>query len=348
MSDADRVYYDIQLNNYDSTASQTVPVEFNERRANPFLNNPVFRPSIQHNATSCNDTIYKVTIEQAVYAGGVQTGSTFATQRVVWQPQDESAVIPSAPADIVGGFQNNSTGYYDSFAYSHFTNLVNVAIRQAYTTSGGAVSACKLQFQPSSGGFLLYAPQGEWRTRQSVYAVDGTYYKLYFNNALYELYSGFPAWIKNKNTDYNYQLQVTSDLSTDVVDGNVVVQQEYSSYILWTPVTSIVFTASNFPIRPSIVNNPLVFENGVKLKNGVNSDTILQITDFAGATNYKAQINYTPTIYRWLDLVGTSPLTELSFQVWWKDRQGELNKMYLAPGASCTMKVLFSKKELNY
>jgi hypothetical protein len=367
MSDADRVYYDIQLNNYDSTASQTVPVEFNERRANPFLNNPdsynftvvrfnldtanlpVFRPSIQHNALSCNDTIYKVTVEQAVYVGGVQTGSTFATQRVTWVPQDESAVIPSAPADIVGGFQNNSTGYYDSFAYSHFTNLVNVAIRLAYTTSGGVnQTPCKLQFQPSSGGFLLYAPQGEWRTRQSVYAVDGTYYKLYFNNALYELYSGFPAWIKNKNTDYNYQLQVLSDLSTDVVDGNVVVQQEYSSYILWTPVTSIVFTAANFPIRPSIVNNPLIFENGVKLKNGVNSDTILQITDFAGATNYKAQINYTPTIYRWLDLVGTSPLTELSFQVWWKDRQGELNKMYLAPGASCTMKVLFSKKDLNY
>ncbi len=374
-SDPDRVYYDIQLNNYDSTTAEYVPVEFNERRANPFLNNPesynftvarfnldtpnlpVFRPSIKHNATSANETIYKLTIEAATYTGGVQTGSSIANQTVTWQPQDLSAPVPNAPADIVGGFQNNEGGYYDSYSYSHFTNLVNVAIKQAYIAACAGVTVpvtpttpAKIQFQPSSGGFLLYAPQGEFRTLNSVYAVDGTYMKIYFNNALYELFSGFPAWITSRTSSNNhhYQLQVTSELSTDIVDGNVVVQQEYSSYILWTPVTAIVFTAANFPIRPSIVNNPLIFENGVKLKSGINADTILQITDFAGATNYKAQINYTPSNYRWLDLVGNSPLTELSFQVFWKDRQGKLNRVYLSPGASCTMKVLFSKKDLNY
>ncbi len=88
--------------------------------------------------------------------------------------------------------------------------------------------------------------------------------EVYFNDALYNLFSGLPSVYANKTGDLNYRIQIETNWYNPVKvsqittgGGNSVtitmqqVYEESCSTAMWRPVSSIVFATSLLPIIPS-------------------------------------------------------------------------------------------------
>jgi hypothetical protein len=61
--------------------------------------------------------------------------------------------------------------------------------------------------------------------------------------------------------------------------------------------------------------------------------------------SYKPYLAYTPSAeYRYIDLYKGRPIRGIDIQVYFQDRQGQLNEFKLSSGSSCSFKILFTKK----
>jgi hypothetical protein len=71
------------------------------------------------------------------------------------------------------------------------------------------------------------------------------------------------------------------------------------------------------------------------------------ITDLVAGDNYKPYLVYTPSAeYRFMDLKGGVPIKDIDIQVYYQDRQGNINELKLSSGSSCSIKLLFQRKVL--
>jgi len=136
----------------------------------------------------------------------------------------------------------------------------------------------------------------------------------------------------------------------------IIVPQENSTTILWSPVQSIVFSTSLLPVQNSLLSKPVIFNfwNGLISKpvggNSNNNVTAPVLTDFelqgATGTSSQVRITYTPTAeYRMLDLRGTTPVNAVEVSVFWKDKFSNLHRFQLAAGCVASIKILFRRKD---
>jgi hypothetical protein len=67
------------------------------------------------------------------------------------------------------------------------------------------------------------------------------------------------------------------------------------------------------------------------------------------ATNdmvYKPNLLYVPSAeYRYIDMTGDNPITDVNINVFWRDKEGALNPFYLQSHGSCSIKLLFKLKD---
>jgi hypothetical protein len=201
-------------------------------------------------------------------------------------------------------------------------------------------------------------------------------YKIYFNSRLEELFLGFP-YIRYGATgaprlpsdvegttypDLNYEiltvnnrantLQVAVPSATDTTARVPFLQvfQELSSVGLWNPVSSIVFTSTTLPIRPTLSSAPRLLNDRDTGMIGSGTPNVTNVlSDFEipiSATNqYRPEISYVPPgDYRLIDLLSNYNLIKIDLNVYWKDRFGNLNPFLLQPGCSASVKLLFRHK----
>lgn len=77
------------------------------------------------------------------------------------------------------------------------------------------------------------------------------------------------------------------------------ITQEYSTTMLWNPISSIVFTTNILPIYSSQTPPIQIFENGVLKNNSSNFNFLNILTDFIGNDlSFVPYIQYAPTVYR--------------------------------------------------
>jgi len=183
---------------------------------------------------------------------------------------------------------------------------------------------------------------------------------IYFNPALYQLFSSFPAYINFDPQNLGKNALIQTDAfgganiiafppSAPVADQYQALQivQEYSTIALWSPITSIVFTSNTLPVVPTNISAPLIYIDGSIYNGGGNNSNISQIiTDFVSNDGiYKPNIVYQPSAqYRLLNLTGNSPIYNLDINVYWKDRIGVLQPFRLSSGSTGTIKILFTRK----
>ena len=214
----------------------------------------------------------------------------------------------------------------------------------------------------------------------------GRVIKVYMNSAAWTLLNSFPT-IYNGNdavnlargteytlVAYNNQYQNTTGGSRPTYPlvpfgatggppavlpaaiPQIVVPQENSTTILWSPVQSIVFSTSLLPVQNTLLSKPVIFNfwNGTVSKpvggNSNNNVTAPVLTDFelqgASGTSSQVRITYTPTAeYRMLDLRGTTPVNAVEVSVFWKDKFANLHRFQLAPGCVASIKILFRRKD---
>ena len=132
-------------------------------------------------------------------------------------------------------------------------------------------------------------------------------------------------------------------------------QQEYPSIAMWNPISSIVFTSTALPIVMSQSSPPEIYNDtgNIITGSGNNSQIIPLISDFVvpltTGLEYKPNVNYSPVAeYRLIDLLGNSPINNVNFSVYWKDKYGNIIPFQLSSQCSSSLKILFRKKGLAF
>jgi len=378
----DLVYYDVTITNLENVDTEPPVLYFNETRNSPFVYDPesyylsivrftldtpslpVFQPEIQPNQANRDLTIYSTTLS---WTNPVAPFQTFNQQTfVTWVPQLLSAPVPSPPSQTSNGLQNNNTGYYQALNYQYWIFLVNQTLLACFNALNAQVVGAGLALP------TIHAPSLAWDTVNNIAIMNAdvagyntssaNHIGIFFNPAMYQLFSSFPSIITNLNTTVlgkNVQIQPLGFGGASIVDfppsalpanqyKAYQIVQEYSTVALWTPITSIVFTSNTLPIVPNNISAPLLFINGQIFSNGGNNSNISQvITDFVSDNGiYKPNIVYTPTAqYRLVNLVGNTPIYNLDINVYWKDRVGVLQPFRLTSGSTGTIKILFTRKK---
>jgi hypothetical protein len=402
-SGPDYLYYDLLVSNLNNdTAVLPPPLQFMETRSIPILKStedydlsitrfqlsttclPVVRPTIQPNQTDLNLTAYVISMAYA-YDGVDYTYS----QNVRFVPQNLSAGIPVAPSMTLSGLQDNSTGYYNLYSKEYFvaminnafsacnTGLIEVLLRAGiYPPTGAEAEPPILLFDTSTSLSTVYVPAMvdsstvgyRWQTWNQGYQstpTSGTF-RLYFNSALYSLFSSLPCLNSNgyinpfsgvTNTNMVHQLLIPASPNFVTlampIGGTSQYQcwpvvQEYTTVASWSPVASIVFTSTTLPVQGNLLSNPLIYVNNQQVglpSSGSNFGTIL--TDFT-STDFKSDgsVTYIPTAeYRRISLIGNRPLISVDVGVFWLDKHTQqLQPFYLLAGDTLTMKLLFERR----
>jgi hypothetical protein len=123
-------------------------------------------------------------------------------------------------------------------------------------------------------------------------------------------------------------------------------RQEISTIDTWSPVSSIVFTTSTLPI---IIN-----QSSAKATIGpeefsqvVSSGFDLIITDLqTNQQGSRPNVLYNPSAeYRRIDMTGNLPIQIIDISVKWRARTGQIMNFYLPRGGSCSLKILFERKD---
>jgi len=378
-STSDKIYYDIQITNVESTSVTPPAVFFNESRNIPYLmcpedyymsiirftldtaTLPIFIPTIQTNTTinptqNLNQTIYTF---QFSYNGYYGTETS-----IIWSPQDVS--LTAQPFITINQIttQNNTNGYYYCYTFEYFISLVNQQILTAFNTFVTAYNTAFPAFPiPASAVAPVFAYDGSTSVfrimfEESFLTTNTTPIYFYLNAPMLDLFGSLNAIKLGYNTSgRNYQIIVENyagfnsysylDVITGVTYNVIEVVQEWSTISNWSPISAIVFTTSTVPIAPNLLSNPTVFLNGNVLGSyGNNSNYQLVLTDFVSDTGfYKPSIVYNPSAqYRLLELTGNTPLSNLDISIFWRNNYGELLPFTLGSGCVCTMKILFTKK----
>jgi hypothetical protein len=379
-ANADNIYYDLTITNFQSTVTQPPVFYYNDNRTTAYLDKPedyemsiirfvvdcpfapVFIPSIVPKQPDPNLTIYSITMTWGGYT---------QVQPLIWTPQDKSTVA-SPPNQNQNGLPDNSTGYYNCYSYDFFVYQVTKCMQLCFTN---------LKAQAVNLG-ASYPPYMTWDTSndRAVIVTESLYWdqnpnnpnvadivSMYFNAPLYSLFNSFPALlygytgvqdgknaliaianISNLNATVITVPYVVSPSGGPVTYTGVQTFQEYSSVSSWSPIQAIVFTSNTMPIQANLVSTPLIYNNGQIIQSSPNnSGTANIITDVVSNTGqYAPSILYEPTAqYRMITLYGNAPLTNIDIQIFYRIRDGSLIPFTLASGASVTMKIAFIKKK---
>jgi len=364
----DYMYYDIQINNHSLTTNDPTPLTFSETRNGGVVPNtgdysmsiirfqldtpslPVFIPDIQDNQSDPNLTTYSITLEYD--NAGVKTSTN--ANYVLWIPNLKYVNTPPPPSQNSNGLQSESPYYY-CYSYDYLMSLINTCFTTAMNslkTLVGTISTVDPPYMVWKDGLAtIYGEHPHFDLSQS------THINIYFNRSLYSLFSSFPVERYDITTTNNriYKLLMNPfngwRYSKDsLISGNkqlIRLSQEYSTTNVMSPVSSIVFTTSSIPIVPNQMSGPLVYVNNSIVRTTKNNNAFaLVITDMAVDGSFESSVLYNPSgEYRRIDMTGNSPLNNIDIQVYWKNKKGELVPFYLWSGCSCSIKLLFEKKE---
>jgi hypothetical protein len=352
------IYYDINMINNDVSGQQRpAPIIFNESRTNPYISSPenyfaslirfslqtpslpVFIPIVELGQSDVNKTIYKVFLE----FNGVKY-----EQVVMYQPSNLSLPPPMIPLTA----QDISSKYYYVYTVQSWIDMVNKALLDCFNQIPSPPTGSKspiFQFNVQTSLLELY-------TTADYDTINGNI-SLYMNNSLYTLFDSFPKTIEQIlgiGPYYNkFKIIETRFNVVNFAEYKILTKQETTTIGLLNPIKSIVFKAGMLPINNELLAPPKLFGvNSTLFSNGNNSNISPILTDFQVAVSnlntYKESIEYVPSgEYRLIDMFGNSPLGSLELSVFWQDSFGGLHMLELQSGCSCTIKIMFRRKDFN-
>jgi hypothetical protein len=363
----EKVYYDMVISNLNNTNTRPPVAYYNETRSSPLLYDPykydlivarwqldtnylpIFIPMIQTNSVDPDLTIYSITLQFGAFVG--------LPAYVSFSPQNLIAPVPLAPNLTSNKLQDNSNGYYDIYNYQYWIYLVNQCFQTAYNNLVAVAGALPSAFAP----VMTFDTQnniGVINADVLGYDLNAGGIKIFFNQALGQLFSSFPFLIQSFNDVYNRNFLIQTNVFSDaniadypptgaLLFSAYQVFQEFSTISAWNPVISIALASNTLPIVPNNEGIPALTINGVlQQQNGNNNVQSQIITDFATDGIYKPLVIYVPSgEYRRISMIGDKPISNIDISAFYKDRQGRLNPILLPAGCSISIKLFFELKE---
>jgi len=256
------------------------------------------------------------------------------------------------------------------YNYSYFVFLINNTFSSAFTSLQTLVTNAGGTLPTSNPPVMTIDSTASQNicTINCDYAgyndVSGNYIGIWFNPSMFYLLSTFPFIVQSYDSNYtsvgknmrlitnSFSLNNTilfppSDPSYTAIQ---VVQESDSITSALNPISSFVITSSSLPVSPTNENSPTILYNGQALTNSNSNNAVNSIiTDFVSDTTYRPNLIYEPSSeYQFHDLIGNGNLSNLNFQVYWKDRYNNYNQFYIPSGGTFSMKILFTKKNRRF
>lgn len=395
----DYVYYTALVDNLDQEEDDNYDHEptlvFNEVRDVPIIKNtqdylfavesfkldtktlPKFIPTILYDGGAL-DTIYTIRVEVETVIGGV-TRILGHTERIIFDPQDKTISQPQ----LINGYANYSTGYYNIYNYEWFIVMVNDAIKlcinglkaDLITLAAllGTISPAIVlsdfcpyfSFDKGSNLISFYAPRDDFESKLTI-GLNKPLYRLFnslpFNIQKLETISIISGAVQNENielfrlnlTGFNLSnlnklytaplLDNTNYESDTVAIDYLEVVQDYSTFLSWSPVESIVIQSSTIPIFASYVSSNHTFVNGIETVESTQKNNIdFALVDFK-TDNFESSINYDPNEKRYLSLTNQDELKFINLAVFYRNKlNGLLIPLKLNSGGSFSIKLKFKR-----
>ncbi len=372
----DYIYYDMSVLNRQTTSSYSnLQLRFQDSRSSSILDNPedyklsvtkfqldttslpVFECNIVPNQGDRDLSIYSLTL-QFFEDDSDPNANFYVTQpeNIRWIPVNQDVALPPPPTLTGNGYQADSEYYY-SLNFEHIIRLINTAFKEAMIKliAMDALNAYP-NLQAAETPFMAWNNSNQTATiytDPNIFDQNNTQnIKIFFNRALYGLFSSFPViqMSHNKDKGRNYMLVIYDNKVNNIDLGqsnSLIIEQEYSTIQQWSPVSSIVFTSS-LPVCSTNISDPQIYENNrpIALSTARGDQTQNIITDFStDEMCYKPQLLYYPTAqYRYISLYSSGPIRTIEISVWWKDKYSRFHPYYLDPGNSCSLKLLFERR----
>jgi hypothetical protein len=333
---------------------------------------PVIIPVVDLNAADTDTLIYKVYMEYFSH-GQVKVKE----QSLIFVADDRTQTKPATVS--VSDLTYNK--YYWLYNYESFIEIFNTALKSCFAkvvqdnnnivdASGNliAVASSSLQADISvaissftSHEFVLTARSDCFDDSSVSTALSNNYKKIrvYFNAPLRVLFAGFRTIKTSLLSQDAYRLRlfnfVDNFTKSSTADPRAFISMitDVSSTNTWNPVQSIVFTSGVIPVAQSLIGANQVFNPPIGFQDsGSNSNVSPIITDlqlaFEPNNQYRPYIYYAPSgAYRLIDMTSNSNLSDISVEVFWRDRYGGLHPFELQPFCSVSLKLLFRHKSLG-
>lgn len=395
-------YFDLTLKNYSNDTDNKQQLRFAENRQTDIISDcsqynmsivrfdintsslPVYCGEILHGSTQTDPNKMLASITMEIYRGNA--GSTvYCTDptHLTWVPQDLSVEVPKAPSDNADrAYLQSPSEYYFCYNYEHLLKIVNKTLADL-TASLVSFDAYFADIPPpfmawstESNSAVIYCKQNIFSTDRVYPSPSGDkeiYVKIYFNRALYNLFSTFYFMKQDPHTMqvykgqlYNplkmhYQLMLDSVNDTNVlqsINSNIQplnrylqIKQMISTVSAINCVSAILFTSDTIPVIPQNVNKPnLLLNNNVinYQRSGFQDNYANIISDFCpGPTIPRSDMYYVPEGQnRYISLTNNKQvLRQLDINVSWRDSFGIVWPFYLNSGGQANLKILFEKKK---
>lgn len=328
----------------------------------------------------CNSLQYDVgddNVDESAFIVTLEYSGFIASARVYWRPEDLSVGTPDVASDV-NLYQTSS--YFYCYTYQHLCDLINTAFNNAFTILSGETTPPTsfipfIKYDRSKGVFDIVVDGANYCNKNYDGSDNSSQIQIYFNVYLYDLffnvqadhimntYNPFQALATNK--DYLLRFETTGtnvyDNSTTILyyDPYQATPKPYADTVMimnveWNIDSNIcenmemLFTTSQIPTGSQYVSPYIPYINQTTSSNTFQK----QLTDFAVSPSVDATdstrnvLTYVPTVYRYIDMNGTTPLTQLDIFIYWINNRGLVIPFYLSTRTVFTMKMMFVKKEV--
>jgi hypothetical protein len=381
---SDHIYLNLDVVNDGTTEQQ--PLVFSETRTIPFLEAatdyycsvirfclqtsnslPVFIPDIQVGQTNANLTVYSVKLKLMLaitnpgYPGYPSGRVYFENETfIIYAPSDLTQPTPPAPSSRLV----NSLPYYWVQNITEWVVMVNTTLQTA-TNDLFSLYAESPALSPEGKGFRFQPPFISYDISTGLFTlhkdvdVDARFTNgfinldIIFNTRLYNILP-FPAF---RQTD-GYKINIpgnaeVNQLLTLSQNQYITVSTEFSPLSLMCPIKSISFTTNTLPIQATLTQPPKIYNSGSISSNSGLPDISNIIADYqipiSAENTYNGEIIYQPSAeLRLMSMNNSFNLNKIDLNCFWIDKYGREHQVYLQPGCSASLKLLFRHKRFNY
>jgi hypothetical protein len=342
----DNVYLNVRIDHNQNSGQESSPAYINVTKNQPYINRasdyyvsvlsctvplnncPLWIASIVPNQGNPNLMTSAVTIETNL---GIQP-----MQNLIYQPSSDQfpAPIQNKPVEVV-------SPYYYSDSYDSYISSFNIALAAAYALAYPLATDPPYIYLDEGLQLLVLVVSKAFR--------DLATNKIRINSDAYNYLIGFrfKKTVTIPNAPYAFVLDDFGNVCNEfggnqrVADADwLFYPQQYYSLESWTPLRKIIITSVSLPILSEYLatatgNNPqapVLLDFSPQIRTGSEARTI---------TFYVATAQY-----RLVDLISNDNISNVSIQIYWGDRIGNIYPLLISAYQSVDLKLGFFKKHL--
>lgn len=354
-------YFNVVYNNYQvGVSTNKIPATVYKRYGQPIIDNcSEWYMSVERFNIPVESIPLFVYFPSNAYAIHVQFGVFGISQ------------IP----DMISTIDTTNTsaeGYYDIHYYDQFVRMLNTTLNNLVsqiTLPPGVTLPSIPHFSVTSSGVLQYtAPQYFFNDDKSPTdpndPIPGQIIKVYIGNALNYLMEGLP--INNDPGGAPVPPSIYRLVCYDT-GNNMVAKPTYNEYVMssnsnyntlvkWNDCKGIILTTDMMPLEPEIYPQGISTATSSPITGNVTFQdaSILNRKSIIGKYDiqYNSPTQIRPTIiqyisftkYRYIELLGSEPLTVFDLKIYWFDSINQLHQLFINPYDTITMRLIFVKK----